>query len=131
MGDLKASIAKAKAGLGVVKTQDTPIVVGGDEYTATVEKLLPDEWDALVMKHPPRQGSESDAMVGYNQAEVTINYPRLMIDGDMVDAETMREMYSVMDSTWRNGLGAIIWGVNVNESLKELRALGKARAGRK
>lgn len=129
--DLKALIEKQRAELEVVKSDDVEVVLGGEIVTLTVEKLHPDEWDALILRNPPRPGAASDEETGYNTKGVTLGYPRLRQDGDLLGAERIKEMYSVLDSTWRNALSIVIWGVNINNSLAELRALGKARAGRK
>lgn len=131
MTDLKALIEKQRAALSVVKFQDVSVVLGGEKVTLTVERVLPDVWDELMLRNPPRRGSKSDEDAGYNTKGVTLAYPRLLRDGEVLDAEMRAELYGVLDSTWRNNIGITIWGVNVNESLREMRELGKASAGRK
>lgn len=129
--DLKALIEKQRAELEVVKSDDVDVVVGGERVTLTVEKVHPDVWDELTLRNPARPGSDADAELGYNAKGVTLAYPRLLQDGEVLDADTRVGLLSVLDSTWRNALGIVIWGVNVNGPLAELRALGKAPAGRK
>lgn len=128
--DLKSLIEKQRAELAVVKSESVDVVVGGEKVTLTIEKLHPDVWDVLMMRSPARPGSEADGEVGYNTKAVTLAYPRILRDGELLDAESVADLYSVLDSVWRNALGIIIWGVNVNGPLAELRALGKAPAGR-
>lgn len=129
--DLKALIEKQRAELEVVKSESVDVVLGGEKVTLTVEKVHPDVWDGLMQRNPARPGSDSDVEAGYNTKGVTLAYPRLLQDGVVLDAETRADLVAVLDSTWRNALSIVIWGVNVNGPLSELRALGKARAGRK
>lgn len=131
MTDLKALIEKQRAELEVVKFQTVDVVVGGEKVTLTVEKVLPDVWDGLMIASPARRGSESDSIVGYDTKAVSLVYPRLLLDGEVLDAQTRADLFAVLDSTWRNAIGVAIWGVNVHESLQEMHALGKASAGRK
>jgi hypothetical protein len=129
--DLKALIEKQRAELEVVKSESVDVVLGGEKVTLTVEKVHPDVWDGLMQRNPARPGSDSDVEAGYNTKGVTLAYPRLLQDGEVLDEQTRADLVSVLDSTWRNALSIVIWGVNVNGPLSELRALGKARAGRK
>ncbi|GAA1148400.1 hypothetical protein GCM10009651_36340 [Microbacterium natoriense] len=131
MTDLKALIEKQRAELEVVKFKTVDVVCGGEKVTLTVEKVIPDVWDALMISSPARRGSESDSIVGYNTKAVSLAYPRLLRDGELLDSQTRADLYAVLDSTWRNAIGVVIWGVNVNEPLQEMRTLGKASAGRK
>lgn len=129
--DLKALIEKQRAELEVVKSESVDVVLGGEKVTLTVEKVHPDVWDGLMQRNPARPGSDSDVEAGYNTKGVTLAYPRLLQDGEVLDEQTRADLVAVLDSTWRNALSIVIWGVNVNGPLSELRALGKARAGRK
>lgn len=129
--DLKALIEKQRAELEVVKSESVDVVLGGEKITLTVEKVHPDVWDGLMQRNPARPGSDSDVEAGYNTKGVTLAYPRLLQDGVVLDEQTRADLVAVLDSTWRNALSIVIWGVNVNGPLSELRALGKARAGRK
>jgi len=129
--DLKALIEKQRAELEVVKSESVDVVVGGEKVTLTVEKVHPDVWDGLMQRNPARPGSDSDVEAGYNTKGVTLAYPRLLQDGEVLDEQTRADLVSVLDSTWRNALSIVIWGVNVNGPLSELRALGKVPAGRK
>lgn len=131
MTDLKALISKQRAKNEKVVSDDVVIVVGGEPVTLTVERVHPDVWDQLILANPRRKGSESDDEAGYNTKGVTLAYPRLLIDGEALDKETLAELYAELDSTWRNAIGVVIWGINVNHALQEMRALGKVRAGRK
>lgn len=126
---LKDRIARQREALAEVKTQDVEVVLDGELATVTLKKALPDEWDLLVSSNPPRPGVEADAMVGYNSTAVSKGYPNVVVDGESVDAETWADLFSVLDSVHRNNLGVVIWGVNINESLRQMRELGKARAG--
>lgn len=129
--DLKALIEKQRAAVAKVRSDDVEIMVGGELVALTVEKVHPDVWDELMMRNPARHGSDSDTEAGYNTKAVTLAYPRLILEGEALDAATRAELYADLDSTWRNALSIVIWGVNVNGPLSEMRALGKARAGRK
>lgn len=131
MTDLKALIANQRAKNAVVVSDDVEIVVGGEKVTLTIERVHPDAWDALMLAFPPRAGSASDSELGYNAKGVILNYPRLLNDGEALDEEGIAELYSDLDSVWRNAIGIVIWGVNMNHALQEMRSLGKARAGQK
>lgn len=128
--DLKTLIDRQRAKNEEVVAEDVEVVLGGEIVTITVQKVTPETWDKLIMRNPARTGSASDEEAGYNTKGVTLAYPRLLLDGEVLDSETIASMYAVLESTWRNALGIVIWGVNVNGALKELRDLGKARAGR-
>lgn len=127
--DLKALIEKQRAKIDVVKESSVEVVIGDEKRVVTVGRVRPDAWDALMADNPPRRGVEADAMVGYNVKGVTVAYPLISVGGESLDAEGWAELYSVLDSVWRNNIGTLIWGVNVQETLKELQALGKAPAG--
>lgn len=129
MADLQKLIAKQREELGIVKEQHIDVVLGGEKVSVTLRKAQPEEWDALVALNPPRRGIESDAMVGYNPKGVSRSYPNVHVDGEPVDAETWADMYGVLDSVWKNNIETLIWGINVQEQLKQMHALGKARAG--
>lgn len=129
MVDLKALVDRQRAKNEEVVSEDVDVVLGGEIVRITVQKVIPEVWDKLVMRNPARPGSASDEEAGYNTKGVTLAYPRLLIDDEVLDAETIASIYEVLESTWRNALGIVIWGVNVNGALKELRDLGKARAG--
>lgn len=129
--NLKDRIAAQKASLAEVKSQEVQVVLNEELATVTVKKLSPDEWDVLVSSNPPRPGVESDSMVGYNATAVSRNYPDIQVDGEIVDSDTWAEMFSVLDPIHRNNIGVVVWGVNINESLRKLRELGKASAGQK
>ncbi len=129
--DYKALIEKQRAKLEEVRQESIDVALGGEVVSLTVRKLHPDVWDALVGGNSPRRTVESDALVGYNPKAVAKAYPHVSADGEELDAATWADMYSVLESTWKNNVEVLIWGLNVNEALKELRELGKARAGRK
>ena len=131
MTDLKSLIAKQRAKNAEVVSESVDIVLGGEKVTLTVERVHPDVWDDLMISNPRRTGSESDAEAGYNTKAVTLAYPRLLLDGEALSKDDVGEMYAELDSAWRNAIGIVIWGVNMNHALSEMRSVGKARAGRK
>lgn len=131
MVDIKALIAKQREELEVVKQGTAEVSLGGALVKLTFERVSADEWDALVGMNPPRPGLEGDATLGYNAKGVSALYPRVQIDGELQDAETWAEVYKVLDVVNRNSVDLVIWGININETMRELRALGKARADEK
>jgi hypothetical protein len=131
MADIKALIAKQRAELEVVKQATVPVAVGGELVTLVFDRCTSDEWDDLVGANPPRHGRESDATVGYNVKAVSAGYPHVLVDDERLDAETWAEMFDVLDQPHKNNIGVVLWGLNVNETLRELRELGKGRAGKK
>lgn len=131
MADIKALIAKQRAELDVVKVATVEVAVGGELVTLSFDKLTPDEWDELVGANPPRVGRESDATIGYNARAVSVGYPKVSQDGERLDGETWAELFGVLDPVHRNSIEVVLWGLNVNSTLRELRELGKARAGKK
>lgn len=131
MVDLKKLIAKQRTELEAVKVSVVDVVLGGEKIAIGIRRATPDEWDLLVASCPPRPGVEGDAMIGYNPKAASRAYPEIEIDGGVVDGETWGEVYSVLDSVWRNQVETVIWGVNIQEQLNKRNELGKARAGRK
>lgn len=133
MVDYKALIAKQRAELEARPEEtvwDVEVSCGGELVKVSLERVSPDEWDELVNTNPPRRGVEGDATIGYNPRGVSAAYPRISLDGERVDAETWAEFFGVLDSVHKNNIGVVIWGSNVNAVLKEMRELGKVRAGK-
>ena len=131
MVDLKALAAKQRAKITEVVSEDVDIMFGGEKVTLTVERVHPDIWDALILANPRRRGSESDEEAGYNTKGVSLAYPRLLNGGEAMTKDEIAELFSDLESPWRNAIGVVIWGVNMNHALQEMRSAGKARAGRK
>ena len=131
MVDVKALIAKQREQLAVRKTWTVDVVCGGEKVKIGLDKIEPDAWDALVASNPPRPGVEGDAMIGYNINAVSAAYPSPTIDGQAQSAEDWAEFFSVLESVHKNNIGTVIWGMNVNEPMQELRELGKSPAGEK
>ncbi|MGW9268326.1 hypothetical protein [Microbacterium sp. NPDC055599] len=131
MTDFRALIAKQREKLEVVRESTLDVEFGGEMVTVGVSKVMPEQWDALIGACPPRPGREDDAQVGYNPKALASQYPNITVDGEKIDPEVWAEGFAIMDPTWRNNIEITIWGVNINESLRALRELGKARAGRK
>lgn len=131
MSSVKDLIAKQRAELEVDRSQDVPVVLGGELVTLTIGRALPDEWDVLMEANPPRTGVKGDAAVGYNAKAVSRSYPHVSADGEKLDAETWADLFGVLDSVNRNNVEVVIWGVNINDALVKLRELGKERADQK
>lgn len=132
MTDLKELAARQRAKMTEVVSDTVDVVLGGEKITLEVERLHPDDWDALMIANPARPGSKSDAEAGYNTKAVTLAYPRLKLNGEALTADQIKnDLYADLESPWRNAIAIVIWGVNVNHALVEMRALGKASAGRK
>lgn len=131
MVDLKALAAKQRAKVAAVVSDDVDIMFGGEKVTLTVERVHPDTWDALMLANPPRKGSKSDEEAGYNTKGVSLAYPRLLNDGEAMTKEQIAELWADLESPWRNAIGIVIWGVNMNHAFQEMRSAGKARAGQK
>lgn len=129
MADVSKLIAKAKAGLAVQSVHDLDVVIAGEKVKLGFAKASPDEWDLLVVSNPPRPGVEGDSRLGYNPKRVSVGYPNVELDGEVLDAEVWAELYSVIESVWRNMIELTIWGINVNDQLQVLRAVGKVLAG--
>lgn len=126
--DLKTAIAKQREALAALPEWKVDVTCGGEIFTVTVPKIDPDAWDALVEANPPRHGNESDALVGYDQRAVLDAYPAL-VNGER--PEEWGEFVSVLDSMHRKNISTLIWNANVYETISELKALGKDRAGKK
>lgn len=131
MVDVKKLIEKKRAEAGVIKESSVEVEFSGEKLAVGIVKLSPEEWDDLVGSNPPRHGNAGDGMVGYNQSAVSAKYPRITVGGEELEADVWAEMFSLLDPVWRNSIGVTIWGVNINESLLALAALGKASAGQK
>lgn len=131
MSRIKDLIAKQRAELETSAQQSVDVVLGGELVTLTFDRAQPDEWDALMVANPARQGAKSDAAVGYNAKAVSKAYPHVSADGEALDAETWAELFDSLDSVNRNNVEIVIWGVNINDALVKLRELGKARTGQK
>lgn len=129
--DVKALIEKQRAKLAVVKQQTLEVMLGGEKVTLTFDRALPDVWDGLMAANPPRRGNEADATVGYNTKAVSVAYPGVALGDEVLDAGTWAELYDVLDSVHRNNIGVTIWGININESLREMQDAGKGSAGQK
>lgn len=131
MLDLKKLIAKQREELAVEKQGTAEVSLGGELVKLTFVRLLPHEWDELAGKNPPRPGVEGDATLGFNAKGLSASYPGVKVNGELQDPETWAEIYSILDVVNRNTIDLVIWGININETIRELRELGKARAGKK
>jgi hypothetical protein len=130
--DIKKLIAQERAKAEGPRPSVTKTIPLGDSgIDVTFEKLRADEWQALVAEHPPREDVVSDFTIGYNESEVTMNYPleRVTVTGgEGVDEDTWRDLFDVIDGVGRNILALGIWQVNVQDAINRLAELGKARA---
>lgn len=131
MVDIKDLIAKQREELAVVKQGTAQVSLGGALVKITLERVSADEWSELVGHSPPRPGIEGDATLGYNAGGLSARYPRVAVDDEVLDAETWADLYKVLDVVNRNSVDLVIWGININETMRELRELGKAQAGKK
>lgn len=131
MVDVKAAIAAQRAKLATVKQYDVTVVCGDEQVKVSLEKVSPEEWEALVNANPPRPGVEGDATIGYNPKGVAKDYPRVQLDGELQDAETWAEFFEVLDALHKNNVGLVIWNANVYQLMQEMQELGKAQAGKK
>lgn len=140
MSDLKSLIAKQRVQVEQPKTESVDVVLANELVTLVFARLLPDDWQQLVAEHPPRtvEGHNgrvtmvhADSHIGYDQHTLPRDYPvhRITVNGEAVDAEMWRELYTVLNSVHKNNVGTTIWGLNVFDAIKELQALGKAGAG--
>ncbi|MEV8023399.1 hypothetical protein [Microbacterium sp. NPDC080220] len=129
--NVKELIEKQRAEVAQEKTQTAQIVYGGELVEVEVVKLLPDDWQQLVAKCPPRTAHPGDANIGYDQAQLPRLYPadKIRFGGEVIDQDTWEEIWKPMDSVHRNNIGTVIWGLNHYAAVKELRELGKAAAG--
>ena len=132
MSNLKDLIARQRAEVEAPKSLPVNVALGGELVEVEISRLLPDDWDALVLAHPPRATSRSDAKIGYDQRALPRNYPasHIRVAGEPVDQETWVEVYASLRSVNKNNVGTLMWGLNIFDELKELQALGKAAAGR-
>ena len=133
MVDLHALIAKQRDVLAKTKKASVDVVLAGVLVAVEVTKLHPDQWQALVVDHPPRATAAGDAVVGYDEHGLPRDYPaeKISVGGEPVDQETWQEIYAVLEGVHRNNVGNLIWGLNVYQVLQELKTLGKAAAGRR
>lgn len=139
MTDLKDLIARQRVEIERPKTDPVDVVLGGELVRVEVARLLPDAWQQLVAEHPPRTVESedrktmvhSDVNVGYDQKTLPRDYPadHITVNGSPVDAATWRDMFSVLNAVHQNNVHTVMWGLNVFDAIKELKALGKAKAG--
>lgn len=129
--DVKALIAAQRKSLETVKQYDVTVACGGAEVKVSLERVTPDEWDDLVNANPPRAGVEGDATIGFNPKGVSRSYPRVQLDGELVDDETWAEFFDVLESLYKNRIGLVVWNANAYSIMQELTELGKGRAGKK
>lgn len=130
--DLKALIAEQRARIESTVTDTVDVVMAGQLVTVEVSKLLPDDWQVLVLSNPPRSNVASDARIGYDQDRLPRAYPaeKVKVAGESVDQDTWADTFAVLDNVHRNNVATLIWGVNVFQAVKELQELGKAPAVR-
>jgi hypothetical protein len=124
-------IAKQRAAIEEVVEHTQEIEVDGEPVTIGIRKVLPPVWDDLIGKCPPRKGRDDDAQMGYNPKALSRAYPNVTVDGETVEAGEWAEFFDGLDPVYRNNIEITIWGVNINDTLRAMRELGKARAGRK
>ena len=128
--DIQALIAAHRAEVESAPSKDVPIPFGGESVTVTVTELRGDAWQDLTAEHPPRAGNTDDEQLGFNPKTLTEAFPGVRVNGELVDAGTWAEMYSLMDAVSRNAIAGTIWQVHVMDKLSKFAALGKASAAR-
>lgn len=127
--DIAALIEKQRAALDNRPTVDVPVVMAGEVVTVTFAKADQTEWEDLTLAHPARLGT-SDVNIGYDQRAVAAAYPRVVIDGDPVEAEQWAEFYRLLVVTHRKNVATALWGLNVYDDIVEAQNLGKAVAAK-
>lgn len=131
MGDVKALIQKQREALDTPIRGELEIRLGGETVKLEFDKAKPEVWDELVSRNPPRPGVVGDAEIGYFQAGVSREYPGVILDGEVLDAETWADVFDVLDAVFRNTIGTSLWGLNVLTTLEQLTSLGKGLPGGK
>lgn len=131
MSRLKDLIAKQRAKVEAQAENVLDIEVDGEEVAIGITKVDPDAWDALIGISPARAGRVDDARLGYNPKALSRQYPSVTVDGEDVDLDEWGVFFDGLDPVYRNQIELTIWSVNINETLKAMRELGKARAGQK
>lgn len=128
--DLKELIARQRAKVEQAKSDSVDVVLGGELAKIAVQAMRPDEWQKLIGEHPPRAGA-GDSSVGYNQYELTRDYPAelLSVNGEDVTREEWADLFPLLDVAHQNNVHTVVWGVNVFGAIQELQKLGKAAAG--
>lgn len=131
MTDLDALIAKQRARIAEPDSDTLNVALGGTLIELKFWKITGADWSMLAALHSPRPGVKADANHGYNSDSLPADYPvtSLTVDGDSVTKEKWQEIYSVIDSTHRKNVAAVLWGLNVYAVIQELGALGKASTG--
>lgn len=131
--NIQELIEKQRAIVENPPSDSVNVVVAGEQVEVTVTKIHPDAWQALVAAHPPRTAATVDSNMGYNVYELPRDYPadRIKVGGNDVTSETWKELFSLIDSTHKNNVHTLMWGLNVYAAIQELAALGKAAAGRR
>jgi hypothetical protein len=129
--DIDALIAEQRAEIERVKSEQVDVVAAGKIVTVVVQKLRPDEWQALVAKNAPRTAVSADANVGYNQDALPRVYPvdRIKVAGKTVTPEQWSSFFEVIEPAHKANVHTVMWGLNVFTAIKELQELGKAAAG--
>lgn len=131
MSRIQELIAKQRAKLEEVVEHTLEVEVDGDPVTIGIQKVLPPVWDDLIGASPARKGRVDDDQMGYNPKALSRAYPLVTVDGDDVSPEEWAAFFDGLDPVHRNNIEITIWGVNINDTLRVMRELGKARAGRK
>lgn len=131
VADVKALIKKQREELATPIRGELEARLGGEEIKLEFDKVAPSVWDELVSRNPPRPGVKGDGNVGYYQAGVSRSYPGVILDGEVLDAETWAEVFDVLDAVHRNAIGTSLWGLNILTTLEQLTTLGKGSPGGK
>lgn len=131
--DLKALIEKQRAQLNDLPFKFGKIAIGGEQVEIAIRKLIPNDWQLLVAEHFPRPTSEGDVKAGYDQHSLPRDYPvdSILVGDEEVDKETWQELYDVLDSPFKNTIGALMFQVNVLDPLTGILPAGKAGAGKR
>jgi len=129
--DVKALIKKQREALETPIRGELDARLGGEAVKLEFDKVAPGVWDELVSRNPPRPGVEGDGLVGYYQAGLSRAYPGVVLDGEVLDAQTWGEVFDVLEAVHRNAVSTSLFGLNILTTLEQLTALGKGSAGGK
>lgn len=141
MIDLDALMAKADEIFEARETELVPVVLAGKALGVRFLPIAGDEWQLLVLKHPPRTDILQDMNLGYNVDDVVAAYPNLaLVDGDDVDdmirpgedgkpVSVWPKIWKRLSKNGRKDVATAIWAAHERTPERLVEVAGKASSG--
>jgi hypothetical protein len=115
--DIQKLIAQARAQAAETRQETVDTVLGEEPISITLTKVDGLTWVNLTAIRPPRPGSQSDLIIGYDVDNIAGVYPadHVRINGEPIEQDAWAEVVELLESPARKLIAAALWGMHEHE----------------